>query len=134
MRMLVDTQILIWLLLLDKSLSKAIRELITDVDNDVLVPPHLCLYEIAVKQKIGKLSQLSWLTSVIENQLIQDGFELLPIATAHIAAYETVPLFAEHRDPFDHLLIATAVSENIPIISADEKFNLYVPQLQLIEA
>lgn len=133
MRLITDTQILIWLLLLHESLKKPIRELITDTDNEVLIP-QICLYEIAIKQKIDKLPELRWPTDIIIDQLIQDGFELLPITTAHIAAYETVPLFADHRDPFDRLLIATAMVENATVISADEKFRLYVPQLNLIAA
>ncbi len=133
MRLIIDTQILIWLLLLDKSLTKPIQELLTDADNDVFIP-HICLFEIAIKQKTGKLPELTWPTNTIVKQLIRDGFELLSVATSHIATYDSIPLLPDHRDPFDRLLIATAISENIPIISADDKFRLYQPQLQLIDA
>ena len=130
MKLMVDTQILIWSLL-DESLSDGIRELLSDPDNDILIP-QLCLYEIAIKQKIGKLPELTWPTYTIVHQLVQDGFELLPLKTNHIAAYEQVPLLPNHRDPFDRLLIATALAEQVPIISADEKFSLYVPLIDLI--
>ncbi len=132
MQFIIDTQILIRLLL-DESLSDKIRTLLTDPTNDVLIP-HVCLYEIAIKQKIGKLDELTWSTHNIVRQLVQDGFNLLPIKTEHIAAYEQVPLFSDHRDPFDRLLIATAMAEGMPIISADKNFKLYTPQIQLIEA
>ena len=132
MRLLVDTQILIRLLL-DELLSDEVRFLLTDQTNEVLIP-HVCLYEIAIKQKIGKLPALLWPTHIIVRQLMRDGFILLPVSINHIAAYEQIPLFADHRDPFDRLLIATAFAENIPIISADRNFKLYTPQIRLIEA
>jgi PIN domain nuclease of toxin-antitoxin system len=132
MKLIVDTQILIRLLL-DESLSDKIRTLLTDPDNDVLIP-YVCLYEIVIKQKIGKLDELTWPTRIIVQQLIQDGFALIPISEEHIATYNQVPLYPEHRDPFDRLLIATALAENIPIISADKNFKLYTAQIQLIEA
>ena len=132
MRFIVDTQILIRLLL-DESLSDKVRSLLTDPDNEILIP-HVCLFEIAIKQKIGKLPALVWSTHVIVRQLMRDGFTLLPVSVTHIAAYDQIPLFVDHRDPFDRLLIATALAENIPIISADKNFKLYTPQIQLIEA
>ena len=132
MDILIDTQILIWLELLDKSLSQNSRDLLTDVKNNVYVP-EICLFEIAIKQKIGKLPTLLWDTKTIESQIIKDGFYTMPIKISHIAQYQSISLYPEHRDPFDRLLIATAISENMFLLSADSKFNLYVPQLQLIQ-
>ena len=132
MDILIDTQILIWLELLDESLSEQSKYLLTDINNNIYVP-EICLLEIAIKQKIGKLPQLSWDTKTIEYQILKDGFYTMPIKTAHIFQYQFVPLNSEHRDPFDRLLIATAISENMFLLSADRKFNRYTPQLQLIE-
>lgn len=132
MDILIDTQILIWLELLDKSLSQNSRDLLTDTNNNVYVP-EICLFEIAIKQKIGKLPMLLWDTKTIENQLIKDGFYTMPIKINHISQYRSVSLHAEHKDPFDRLLIATAISENMFLLSADDKFNLYTPQLMLIQ-
>jgi PIN domain nuclease of toxin-antitoxin system len=59
-------------------------------------------------------------------QLIQkDGFTILNLKDEHIHAYDSIPLLADHRDPFDRLLLATSLFEQIPIISADEKFKMY---------
>ena len=55
------------------------------------------------------------------NCLLKDGFEILSLKNSHIEAYERIQLIDTHRDPFDRLLLATSLSENIPIISADEK-------------
>ena len=132
MDILIDTQILIWLELLDELLSEQSKDLLTDTNNNIYVP-EVCLFEIAIKQRIGKLPQLTWDTKTIENQILKDGFYTMPIKTAHISHYQFVPLNPEHRDPFDRLLIATAISENMFLLSADRKFNKYTPQLQLIE-
>ncbi len=50
----------------------------------------------------------------------------------HIAAYRAIPLIPEHRDPFDRILLATALSEQYPIISNDANFKLYSPQVQVV--
>jgi PIN domain nuclease of toxin-antitoxin system len=132
MNILIDTQILIWLECLDNSLSEKVRNLLTNAANSIFVP-EMCLFEIAIKQKIGKLPNLTWDTTTIVQQILSDGFETMPIKIKHIAAYNAIPLFAEHRDPFDRLLIATAIREYEFVLSSDPKFSLYAPQLQLIE-
>jgi PIN domain nuclease of toxin-antitoxin system len=72
--------------------------------------------------------------SALSEIVSQDGFTLLDLKTAHIATYANIPLLPLHRDPFDRLLLATALCENIPIISADKNFALYEPQIQLVVA
>jgi PIN domain nuclease of toxin-antitoxin system len=67
-------------------------------------------------------------------QAKSDNFVLLEISTAHISKYDFVPLIEDHKDPFDRLIIATALSENLPLISADEKFKNYDSVITLIEA
>lgn len=67
------------------------------------------------------------------NCLLKDGFEILNLKNAHIETYEKIQLIDNHRDPFDRLLLATSLSENMPIISADENFKKYVSQINLIE-
>jgi PIN domain nuclease of toxin-antitoxin system len=132
MDLLIDTQILIWLELLSPALSTKSRKLLTDPANRVFIP-EICLFEIAIKQKIGKLPNLTWDTETIQNQILKDGFETMPIKIKHIAQYKSIPLFPDHRDPFDRLLIATAISEDMSLISSDPKFRLYSPELLLIE-
>ena len=134
MSYLIDTQILIWFQLFDTKLKPEIYELITD-DEDTIFVSQVSLFEIAIKQKIGKLSELDKRIGDLITLIKKDGFEILPIKNEHIVAYNDVPLFADqHKDPFDRLIIATAISENLPIISADEKFKLYGSLINLIEA
>lgn len=132
MRYLLDTQILIWFQLNSKHLSPILYELLTDRKNQILVSD-ISLLEIAIKQKTGKLSEFPLNVGDIALVMDQDGFESLQLKKNHIAAYNHIPLFADHRDPFDRLLIATALVEELPIISADKNFKLYTPQIQLIE-
>ena len=130
MNVLIDTQILIWYQLYDPKLHANIYDLLTRLENTVYVS-QTSLFEIAIKQKIGKLPELDVSISTLVNLIEQDGFVILPLQTKHIEAYSKIPLFLEHRDPFDRLLLATAFSENIPIISSDENFRFYKQQVQV---
>ncbi|CAG1022092.1 hypothetical protein DOJK_01436 [Patescibacteria group bacterium] len=130
MRYLVDTQILIWTLINPDKLTEQIEQLLQT--SEVFVS-QISLFEIVIKQKIGKLPELPLPIKSLEQQIIQDGFNIMPITINHLECYNSVPLLAEHRDPFDRLLLATAISENMPIISADSNFSYYEPQIMLIK-
>lgn len=130
MKYLVDTQILIWYQLNSEKLNSGLYALLNDSNNTIYVSP-ISLFEIAIKQKIGKLPELNMPVAVLSDLIIQDGFTLLDLKTEHISAYADIPLLAEHRDPFDRLLLATALCNDIPIISADQNFARYQPLIQL---
>jgi PIN domain nuclease of toxin-antitoxin system len=130
MKLLIDTQILIWYQLFDQKLHANIYDLLTRLENAVYVS-QISLVEIAIKQKIGKLPELDVSISTLANLIEKDGFIVLPLQTRHIEAYSEIPLFPEHRDPFDRLLLATAYSENILIVSSDGNFELYKQQVQV---
>ena len=130
---LVDTQIVIWFLLFDDNLIPPIYDLLIDANNSIFVS-QVSLFEIAIKQTIGKLPELDKSISELTEIIINDGFEILPLQNAHLAEYATVPLLPNHKDPFDRLIIATAISEGLPIISADEKFSLYENLITLVKA
>jgi PIN domain nuclease of toxin-antitoxin system len=84
--------------------------------------------------RLDKLPELQIEIKELEQILLTDGFQLVPLDTAHIVCYKSIPLFENHRDPFDRLLLATAYAEKIPIISADKNFKLYKDLIELIEA
>ncbi len=128
---LADTQILIWTIISPNKLSEKIKTILT---NNPIWISQVSLYEIAIKQKIGKLPEFTLTTEELIGQMSADGFHLLPIKNTHISAYESIPLFPEHRDPFDRLILATAMDEDFYVISADENFKLYVPLVRLIES
>jgi PIN domain nuclease of toxin-antitoxin system len=129
MRHLLDTQILIWTLISPERLSSNTRNIL--LNHEVLVS-HISFLEIAIKQMIGKLPEFDLSVTDLSSRIEQDGFTLISLQTEHIDAYGAIPLFAQHRDPFDRILLATALSENMPIISSDANFDLYLPDVQVV--
>jgi PIN domain nuclease of toxin-antitoxin system len=131
-RYLIDTHIAIWALQNNNKISSRIKDILEDESIEIFLS-QVSLYEIAIKQKLGKLPevQLSIQDLVIELELID--FQIMSIKNEHINAYNLINLVEDHRDPFDRLIIATAFNENMPVISADEKFKNYQSQIQLID-
>ncbi len=124
MQYLLDTQALIWSLEDNPKLIPSLKTIIENPDNTILVS-QFSLMEISIKLKLGKLPDFIVSIEDITNQLLSDGFTILPVLNNHIFSYQSIPFFEYHRDPFDRFLLATALSEQIPIISTDEKFILY---------
>jgi PIN domain nuclease of toxin-antitoxin system len=124
MRLLLDTHTFIWYLTDNYKLSNQVLELINDENNQILLSI-ASLWEIAIKQSIGKLSfnQSLPFDIFIAQQLNLNDFSLLDIKISHVAVVSSLPL--HHRDPFDRLLIAQSVGENIPLLSADKIFDAY---------
>ncbi len=129
MRYLVDTQIAIWTLISPEKLTEQTKQIL---QHDEIVISQISLFEIAIKQKIGKLPELALSIQSLAERMEQDHFNILEIGVNHLEAYSSVPLLSNHRDPFDRLLLAIAMSENIPIISADTNFSYYASLVQLV--
>jgi PIN domain nuclease of toxin-antitoxin system len=117
-RLLVDTHALLWWLIDDAGLSQTAREALSDPVNDVLVST-ASVWEIAIKRALGKLGAPDDLPEHIEAQ----GFGWLAVQAEH--AWRVGDLPTHHRDPFDRLLVAQALVEQIPIVSADARFAAY---------
>lgn len=81
------------------------------------------LWEIAIKVNIGKLTLPDNYEDFIPEQLVLNDIEVLPIRMADLAIYTTLPL--HHRDPYDRLLIAQAMTDKVSIISSDVAFDSY---------
>jgi PIN domain nuclease of toxin-antitoxin system len=97
-------------------------KILTDVGNECLLSI-VSPWEITIKFATQKLSLPSLPSPFIALQISNLALELLPINLAHLAPLETMPF--HHRDPFDRLLIAQSLIENIPILSADAAFDAY---------
>jgi PIN domain nuclease of toxin-antitoxin system len=128
---LIDTQIFIWSLINPQLLSPTVRTILSE--NTIKVS-QVSLLEIAIKQKLGKLPDMMISVEELEFNLLNDGFQMIALQTNHISGYQRIPLFQEHRDPFDRLLLATAYTEQIPVITSDGNFNLYADIVQVITA
>ena len=122
MRLLLDTHSWLWFVLGDMSLSPTARALIEDPTNMKLVSP-ASYWEVAVKICIGKYVLPSPYEDFVRHAIGGQGFSVLPILPAHTAGLCAMPL--HHRDPFDRLLAAQALSEGIPVVSADRALDPY---------
>lgn len=130
MRLLLDTHILLWVLEADAQLSVQAAKLIRSTTHEVLVSA-ASLLEIAIKTKIGKLDTQRTPTEIAQEMRGVLAIELLPILPHHLDAYQFIPLYEDHRDPFDRLLIATAMAEGLTLISDDSKFERYTNLINL---
>ena len=110
---LLDTNILLWLFMGDKRLLLDIQRKIEENPANYYVSV-VTLWEIATKRTNGKLE----LTMDMPKAVQDAGFTSLPLKNEHIHQYEALPLI--HRDPFDRMLVAQALSENISMISGDK--------------
>lgn len=123
MKLLLDTHVLLWSLNDSDRLGPTARSLLADRANDVLVSV-ASLWEIALKSQVGKLrADLQG----ISNAITRSGVALLGINVAHLVALTGLP--RHHKDPFDHLLIAQAMSENAALMSDDRNMPKYPVQV-----
>jgi PIN domain nuclease of toxin-antitoxin system len=121
-RLLLDTHAFLWFLLDDPKLNVTARNLIGDPNNDIEVSP-ATYWEIAIKIALRKYVLPELFEVFMEREITINDFHILPFALKHVAALTTMPFY--HRDPFDRLLIAQAMVEQIPIISDDTVFDAY---------
>ena len=122
MRVLFDTHVLAWWLLDNSRLSPRVRELIIDPANDVMVST-VSAFEMATKYRIGKWPDIGGLVKEFETAVRAENFQLLPIGASH--ALRGGLLDGSHRDPFDRLLAAQSLVENIPLVTSDPVFKAF---------
>jgi PIN domain nuclease of toxin-antitoxin system len=121
-RLLLDTQIFIWWDSEPQKLSAQALALCQDQTN-TLVLSVASVWEMQIKSQLGKLQLDRSLAEIVESQQLINNVELLPIHVTHVLALQHLP--PHHKDPFDRLIIAQALAENMPVISADTIFPLY---------
>ena len=126
MRLLLDTHTLLWAVNDDPRLSEHARVLLEDTANDSFLSV-ASLWEIAIKVTIGKLDLGSSFDSFVIDKVASKNVTLLSIEKAHLSRLTTLPL--HHRDPFDRLIIAQAMEENLTVLSKDEHFPAYDVQV-----
>jgi PIN domain nuclease of toxin-antitoxin system len=118
-RLLLDTHVLLWWLADDSKLGKEARGMIADPGNQVAVSA-ATVWEIAIKVSLKKIEiDLEHL----ENGIAESGFDALPIVASHAIKAGQLP--AIHRDPFDRMLIAQAVTEELRLVTHDGIFKRY---------
>jgi PIN domain nuclease of toxin-antitoxin system len=117
-RLLLDSDALIWTLSDPARLSAYAAEKIQDKSNDVRVSV-VSVWEIGVKRAKGKLN----MPGDLEAMLAEKEFDPLPLATSHALAVEALP--HQHHDPFDRMLIAQAQVEGLTLVTSDREMRRY---------
>lgn len=120
MRLLLDTHVLIWWLIDLGRLSRPAHAAISDPDNDVLVSA-VSAVEVTTKHRLGKLPQVGLLARSFEAQVAAEGFSGLSITLRHGQLAGSLPI--EHKDPFDRLLMAQAMAEDLTLVSNEKLFD-----------
>ncbi len=118
---LLDTHSFIWFFEGDDKLSDSAKAVIKDLSNPVFVST-VNVWEISIKQSIGKLQLKKPLEAIVDN-FSQNDISLLDIKLPH--ALKVKELHFHHKDPFDRMLIAQAIVEQLKIISVDKVFDAY---------
>lgn len=118
----MDTNALLWLLWNDPRLRPGMRAALGDPAN-VLHTSVASIWEIAIKVRTGKLNVPPNVAEWMPGQLLQASITALSVTLQHAAGVERLPL--HHRDPFDRLLVAQALAENLTIVSADRRLAAY---------
>jgi PIN domain nuclease of toxin-antitoxin system len=122
MRLLLDTHTFLWFINGDENLSQRSKILIQESDNEVFISI-ATLWEITIKTSLGKLELSQPFDLLIPRELTNNEFTQLPITIEHLIKLGSLPF--HHRDPFDRLLIAQSLYEQMPLISKDGEFDDY---------
>ena len=123
MRVLIDTHYVLWAAINSKRMEPWARKLIADLDNEILVSA-ASVYEISLKVRHGKLPEAiefeSDLVTNIESRLGYTLLALEPESMMRAARFEN-----PHADPFDRMIAAQAIQNNLPILSTDPKLDVF---------
>ncbi len=122
MNVLLDTHAFLWAITGDERLSETARETFLNSANRLFFSA-VSMWEICIKISLGKLSlKRGWLKK-IQNELMINAVQWLPIEMSHCA--ELTKLSFHHRDPFDRMLIAQAMVEDLLLLSRDKRLSAY---------
>ena len=122
MNVLIDTHVWIWSLADPSRLSPESRSLLSSSRNVVYLSA-ASAWELAIKAALGKIELPESVETYVPTRMARQGITALPVTHAHALRVSTLP--PHHRDPFDRLLIAQALVERLPILTADAVFDRY---------
>jgi PIN domain nuclease of toxin-antitoxin system len=122
MNYLLDTHTFLWYINDDPMLSTTAKVLMADIENTVYLSS-ASIWEMAIKVSLGKLEVPSPFHEFVDRQLSANSIRLLEIKVEHFGLVATLPF--HHPDPFDRLLIAQSLTDNVAIIGRDEIFDAY---------
>ena len=129
MRLLVDTQCWLWMAASPDRLSASARAIVGAAEHELLLSA-ASVWEVAIKHALGKLQLPEPPERYVPSRVT--ALRMTPLAIEHTHAIRVASLPDRHRDPFDRLLIAQALVEDVPILTADPAFAAY--GVRVIEA
>lgn len=122
MRLLLDTHAFLWWITDDPHLSDRARALIGEGGNEVFLSA-ASAWELVVKASLRRVETVQPLERFVPDQLERNGFQALPVLLRHALALPDLPPL--HRDPFDRMLVAQALTEEMTLVSADREIRRY---------
>ena len=122
MKVLLDTCAFLWLVTDDPHASELAKGIFLNNDNELFLSA-VTGFEIAVKYSLGKLHLTEPPKEFIANRIQANALTELPVSMIHALALQNMPL--HHKDPFDRLLVAQAMVNQIPLLSADQQLSAY---------
>jgi len=121
MRLLLDTHAFLWFVTGDALLSRRARRAMESEEAEIILSA-ASVWEMAIKAALGRLTLPASVEEYVAEK-VEAGFRVLAIDWTHAAAVERLP--GHHRDPFDRLLIAQALAEDLPVVTNDSAFRSY---------
>lgn len=126
MRLLLDTHAFIWLWEDTSKVPPRVLAACEDPGNHLYLSI-ASVWEMQIKVTAGKLSFRQPLSNIIENQKNENGLSILPINLPHVWQLATLP--SHHNDPFDRMLVAQAMAEQMTLVTADRHIARYSAEL-----
>lgn len=128
MRLLLDTHLILWWVGNHPKLPSAARQTVLEQSEAVYIS-RASLWEMAIKISLGRLRiDLARFIHTVETR----GFEWLDIRNDHLLAVAALPIFDDHRDPFDRLLIAQSLTEPLILLTVDHKLARYGATVRVV--
>ncbi len=124
MRALLDTHAFLWAIAEQDKLSAVVQQIYTG-PNDLWLSV-ASIWEAMIKSRSGKLPLPQPVGPYLVKEMVKNRIEILPIKLDHVLRIEVLPL--HHRDPFDRILIAQSLEEDLPLITSDSLFKKYSVQ------
>ncbi len=121
MRLFLDTNILVFFLYDKDELCADVKESLFDYSN-VLSTSTICVQELVHLCQIGKIAQDC---KFVLHELREIGISIEQVTEKHLSEFAALPLFDDHRDPNDRMIIAQAISDRVNLVSSDRKFARY---------
>lgn len=122
MRLLLDTHAFIWLTSRTAEMSSSAWALLRDPDNALLVSI-ASIWEMGIKSNYGKLTLADPFSEFVRRGFTENNVDLLPISIDHVVRLEKLP--RHHKDPFDRMIAAQALEEDVPVIGRDRMLDEY---------